>query len=233
MQTVEQHVDVQLDKSAPLARQEAARTLPRHPGRVIGLYWLISFVFGTLFLWDWLRSWNVGATLASPALVVYLCCSFALSQILYVLIARHDGRPIHWPALLIFAFGNGFAETLAFATIYRCGELLGAWSVGLVAPGFASIAGFIVGVVFFTIYGGLIHGVFWLRVLPPHLDDNPRSRRIRKARPLAEVVLVMGWSLCFWLYRDIWTVVFLHILVDIGLMLLVRPAIFGAPQQRL
>jgi hypothetical protein len=37
---------------------------------------------------------------------------------------------------------------------------------------------------------------------------------------------VLGWSLCFWLYHDIWTVVAFHILVDFGLMLRVRPVIF-------
>jgi hypothetical protein len=163
-------------------------------------------------------------------LVFYLCCSFALSQLLYILVARHGDRPIKGSALVIFAVGNGFAETLAFAAIYRIGELLGTWMVGLVAPSYASIAGFIVGIIFFAIYGGLIHGLFWLRVLPPHLDDNPRSRRIRQMRPLAEVALVIGWSLCLWLYRDIWTVAFLHTLVDIGLMLLVRPTIFGASE---
>jgi len=43
---------------------------------------------------------------------------------------------------------------------------------------------------------------------------------------------VIGWSLCFWLTRDLWTVVFFHILVDIGLMLKVRPPIFGARHAR-
>jgi chlorophyllide a hydrolase len=223
-------VDVQLDKSASLARHESAPTAPRHPERLIGIYWLLSVLVGTVFLWDWLTSWNVGATLASPMLVIYLCCSFALSQVLYVLVARHNGRPVHGPALAVFAIGNGFAETLAFAVIYRAGEIFGAWSIGLIAPGLASVAGFLVGVIFFAIYGGLIHGLFWLRVLPPHLDDNSLSRKIRKARPVAEVALVLGWSLCLWLYRDIWTVIFFHTLVDIGLMLLVRPAIFGASE---
>lgn len=222
---------MEVDNSAPLTRKTRVQ-IPGRPERLIGLYWLISSVPGTLFLWDWLTSWNVGATFGSPALVLYLCCSFLLSQVLYVLVARHDGRPVFLPALVIFAIGNGFAETLAFALIYRCGELLGAWVVGLVAPAFAPLAGFVVGLIFFAIYGGLIHALFWLRVLPPHLDDNPRSRRIRKVRPIAEVALVLGWSLCLWLYRDIWTVVIFHTIVDIGLMLLVRPPIFGAPRQR-
>ncbi len=219
-------MDLQLGQPAPTTRAETVRTAPRHPERQIGIYWLISLVLGGLFLWDWLSVWNVPATLSRPWLVVYLCCSFALSQLLYVLVARHDGRPIQWWALVVFSLGNGIAETFAFVAVYRLGEILGAALVGLFAPALASVAGFIFGVITFTIYGGLIHGLFWLRVLPPHLDDAPRSRRIRKLRPIAEVALVLGWSLCLWLNRDIWTVIFFHTLVDVGLMLLVRPTFF-------
>jgi hypothetical protein len=210
-----------------MTRVEPARIVPRHPERAIGLYWLISVAVGIPVLWDWLTAWNVPATLNMPWLLLYLCCSFALSQVLYVLVARHDGRPIHFGALVVFSLGNGFAETLAFAAVYRLGEFAGSRSVVLFAPGFASVAGFIAGVILFAIYGGLIHGLFWLRVLPPHLDDTPRSRTIRKSRPAAEVALVLGWSLCLWLNRDIWSVIFFHVLVDVGLMLLVRPPLFS------
>ncbi|NTU77850.1 MAG: hypothetical protein HGA45_00360 [Chloroflexales bacterium] len=205
----------------------------RHPERLIGLYWLISIAIGLFALWDWLTAWNVPATFSQPWLVAYLCFSFVLSQSLYILVARHNGRPIHLGALTIFAIGNGIAETLAFATVYRLGELIGSRLVSIFAPDFAAIAGFIIGVTFFSIYGGLIHGLFWLRVLPPHLDDNPRSQSVRKLRPVAEVVLVIGWSLCLTLNRDIWTVIFFHTLVDVGLMILVRPAIFGASSETL
>jgi len=221
-------VNLQLDKAASQSRPNTERVGTHHPERLIGLYWLISIAIGTFVLWDWLTTWNVAATLNRPWLVIYLCASLVLSQTLYVLVARHGGRPIHWGALVIFAIGNGFAETLAFATVYRLGELLGWWLLNLFAPSFALAAGFIVGVIFFSIYGGLIHGLFWLRVLPPHLDDNPRSQSIRKLRPIAEVVLVIGWCLCLALSRDLWSVIFFHTLVDVGLMILVRPTIFGA-----
>lgn len=199
-----------------------------NPTRLISIYWLIASIAGIVFLWDWLTVWNVPATLGQPVLVVYLILSFALSQILYALVAHYDGRPFSWGATAIFAIGNGLAETFAFALVYRLGELIGATLVGLFAPALASAAGFALGVALFVVYGGLIHGMFWLRVLPPHLDDAPRSIAIRKLRPIAEIALVLGWSLCFWLMRDIWIVVFFHILVDIGLMLKVRPPIFGA-----
>jgi chlorophyllide a hydrolase len=220
-------VDAKLEKPLGAAAAAEGDTTGRAE-RLIGGYWLLAAVGGAIWLWDWIAAWNVPLTLQRPWLALYLVCSFALSQVLYALVARHDGRPFHTRATAIFAVGNGIAETLAFALVYRLGEVLGSSIVGLWAPDWAGLAGFGLGVALFIVYGGVIHAFFWLRVLPPHLDDTPRSRRIRKLRPIAEVALVLGWSLCFWLGRDIWTVVFFHILVDIGLMLKVRPPIFGA-----
>ncbi len=197
-----------------------------NPERAILIYWGISLLLGLGPLWHWISAWNVGATLAQPWLVVYLAATFALSQILYVLVARHDDRPILPLPTVIFSIGNGIFETFAFAFVYWLGALIGSSVVGLFAPGFASVAGFGLGLVFFMIYGGLIHGMFWLKLLPPHFDDSPRSVAIRKFRPLAEVLLVFGWGLCLWLYNDIWTVVLVHTLVDVGLMLRVRPILF-------
>ncbi|WP_371879088.1 hypothetical protein [Candidatus Chloroploca mongolica] len=221
-------MNVQLNKNFPKAGEEPSSVTIRNAERLILFYWLISGVLGVIFLWDWLTAWNVPVTFSHPWFVLYLILSFGLTQVLYLLVARHDGRQLHWGATAIFAIGNGIAETLAFALIYRLGEVIGTWLIGLVAPSLAALGGLMMGIIFFTIYGGLIHGLFWLRILPPHLDDSPRSQAIRKNRPIAEIVLVLGWSLCLWWTRDIWTVIFFHILVDIGLMVLVRPPLFGA-----
>ncbi|MBX0326816.1 hypothetical protein K2Z83_03855 [Oscillochloris sp. ZM17-4] len=220
-------MDVQLE-NATTTKSEITyvRMGMAHPERAILIYWGISLVLGVVALQSWLRSWAVPTTFANLGFVAYLVITFALSQVLYVLVARHDDRPFLPLPTLIFSLGNGFFETLAFAVVYWLGAMLGSWAVGLFAPAAASVAGFVVGLIFFSIYGGLIHGLFWLRLLPPHLDESPRSQSIRKLRPMAEVALVVGWSACFWLYQDIWTVVLIHILVDLGLMLRVRPVIF-------
>lgn len=222
---MEQNVDVQFEKPLTATSPMLAAVEVR-PTPAILKYWAICCVIGTPLLWNFLSAWNVRATLGMPWLVIYLLATFAVSQALYVVVARHDDRPLLWGPTLLFAFGNGIAETLAFAGVYRVGELLGSWLVGLIYPAGASVAGFMLGLVLFVIYGGLIHGLFWLKILPPHLDESPRSRSIRKVRPLFEVALVLGWSLAFWLNRDIWSVIFLHVLVDLGLMLRVRPTIF-------
>jgi hypothetical protein len=196
--------------------------------RSILAYWGITVLLGILFLQDWITSWNVGATLARPWLAAYLVITWTISQSVYMVVARHGERPIHWGPTVIFALFNGICETFAFALVYRAGQLLGSTLAGLVFPSIASIAGFGVGILFFIIYGGLIHGLFWIKLLPPHFDESPLSRALRNIRPLIEVLLVSGWSLCFWLTQDIWSVVFFHILVDFILMLRVRPPLFTA-----
>ncbi len=201
------------------------RTLSRLDQYIL-FYWLISLLIGIPLLGDWLRSWNVPLTLANPWFVVFLLVSFAFSQVLYVMVARHDGRPFLMGPTIIFSIGNGVIETLAFATVYRLGDWIGNGLAALFWPAMVGPLGFAVGFTAFVIYGGVIHGLFWLPYLPPHLDDSPRSMRIRKLRPLAEMALVLGWSLCLYLYQDIWTVIFIHILVDLGLMLRVRPPVF-------
>jgi chlorophyllide a hydrolase len=221
-------VDAKLKQPDATATISGAGTFASSAEQLIVRYWLVATLCGILVLWDWVTSWNVPLTLANRPLFLYLLVTFALSQLLYALVARYDGRALHLGATALFALGNGIAETLAFGVVYRVGELFTAWIVGLVAPSAASFAGFLGGLILFIVYGGLIHARFWLLVLPPHLDDSPRSKAIRRWRPLAEIGLVVGWSLCFWLTRDIWTVIFFHVLVDIGLMLKVRPPIFGA-----
>ncbi len=218
-------MDVQFNAGLNRTQARAQQRLKREEWSVLA-YWAISCVLGVVFLRDWIMNWNVGATLSHFWLVGYLVLTWALSQSLYLIIARHGNRPISLSSVLAFTIGNGIAEVFAFGVAYRLGEMFGYWAVDAFAPAAASIAGLVVGVLFFMVYGGLIHALFWLRLLPPHLDDAPLSVAIRKYRPLAEVGLVIGWSLCFWLTQDIWTVVFLHILLDLGMALRVRPLLF-------
>ncbi|NJP06116.1 MAG: hypothetical protein HC837_11100 [Chloroflexaceae bacterium] len=195
--------------------------------QLVLLYWALSAILGGVFLYDWITAWNVGATLGNPWLVASLVSTWLLSQIVYMLVARHDDRPFRWKPTVLFALGNGICETFAFALVYRLGSVIGVTLMSLFLVQFADITGFLVGSLFFVIYGGLIHGLFWIKLLPPHFDDSPQSRRLRRFRPLIETALVLSWTLCFWLYNDIWTVAGFHILVDFVLMFRVRPPLFA------
>lgn len=194
-------------------------------------YWGICAALGVTFLYDWMMQWNVGQTLSRPWLVAYLIITLIISQVIYFIVACDDGRPLQWGPTLLFTFGNGIFEAFAFGLVYRLGETVGTMAMGWIAPAAtnaASIVGFVLGVLLFTIYGGLIHGLFWIKLLPPHFKSTPRTLLLRKYRPMAEVFLVTGWSLCFWLTRDIWTVVIIHIVLDFCMMLRVRPQLFQA-----
>jgi hypothetical protein len=190
------------------------------------IYWGLSALLGFIFIPTWILNWNVAATFERPWLILYLIVSWSISQTVYIIVARHDNRPIHWGAATFFALLNGICETFAFALVYWLGEVIGNALATLFMPSISDIAGFGCGIVFFIIYGGLIHGLFWVKLLPPHFDDSTLSRSLRNIRPLIEIGLVSGWAMCFWITRDIWTVVFFHILVDFILMLRVRPPIF-------
>jgi hypothetical protein len=200
--------------------------------RLVVAYWLISGALGLLFLYDWIFAWNVPATLGRPWLLVLLLGTLLLSQILYIKVSTHEGRPVRWGATLLFAICNGLAETLTFALVFRLGLVLGGALTGLIAPSWAAGGGLALGILFFVIYGGLIHGLFWIRLLPPHFHDDPLSLKIRKLRPLSETLLVIGWSLAWWLHADLWSVVLCHTLIDLTLMLQVRPPLFQGARHR-
>lgn len=218
---------MQLRETISQTRESNPETRPVE--HYILLYWIISLVLSLVFLSDWLTSWNVPDTFSRPWLVGWLVLTWGISQAAYITVARHDNRPLCWSAALLFAIGNGVCETLSFGLVYRLGEVAGMALAYSMLPDYVDISGFVMGLIFFTIYGGLIHGLFWIKLLPPHFDSSPHALAIRQIRPGIEVLLVSGWSLCFWLTRDIWTVVFFHALVDLILMLRVRPPLFQRP----
>lgn len=218
-------MDVEFSANLPQSLPEERQSVKRIELPILA-YWGVSALLGGIFLRDWLVQWNVGATLSRPWLFAYLVVTCTIGQIIYFLVARHDARPVRWLPTAIFAVGNGVFETFAFALVYRLGETIGIKLGDLFLPSASSSIGLGLGVILFTIYGGSIHGLFWLRILPPHLNDSPLALMIRRYRLIAEIALVFGWCLCFWLTQDIWTVVFFHMIVDLGLMLRVRPVMF-------
>ncbi len=225
-------MDIELRTNLPQSLADKQHASRRIEWPVLA-YWSISGILGVVFLSDWLTGWHVGRTFSNPWLVAYLVVTLTIGQVIYFIVARHDNRPIRRVPTAIFAVGNGVFETFAFALVYRLGETIGAALGLLVVPAASSMTSLIVGLIFFTIYGGAIHALFWLRILPPHLNDTPLAKTIRRYRLFSEIALVLGWCLCLWLYQDIWTVIFFHMVVDTGLMLRVRPNLFvAAPPPR-
>jgi hypothetical protein len=136
----------------------------------------------------------------------------------------HEGRPFNLLSTNIFSLGNGVFETIAFALVYRFGEGLGGKMP--LSPKTAMRVGLVFGIVLLTLYNGMIHAFFWIELLPDHFHTTPIAEMVRGFHIPALAVMLVGWCLCFWLTRDVWTVVFFHILVDVVLMVQVRPELF-------
>jgi hypothetical protein len=190
------------------------------------VYWALSAILGLIFLQDLIFAWNVGETLARPWLLAILVVTLVVGQIIYTIVGRHDDRPFRLIPTIIFTVFNGILETFSFALVFKLGASVGTVILNTVLPAYADVGNFFFGLLFFVLYGGSIHAFLWLKVLPPHFKETPLVRSIRKFRMISEVALVTGWSLCFWITQDIWTVVFFHMIVDLVLMLRVRPNLF-------
>jgi hypothetical protein len=198
----------------------------QYPQQVVLLYWLIAAVLGGIFLRDWIMAWNVPATLQRGWLVVFLVVSWLVGQVIYVLVTDDGGRAFHLPATVIFALGNGVFETFAFALVYRLGEVIGQKSVGRFAPRAGSIAGFVLGLLLLVAYNGAIHALFWMYILPEHFAQSAMADALRVFHIPALAVMLVGWTLCWWLEQDLWTVVLFHVLVDVVLMVQVHPPLW-------
>jgi chlorophyllide a hydrolase len=105
--------------------------------------------------------------------------------------------------LVTFAVVNGVLEQFMFIFWF----LMGCYLAKISAPG-KPILAFGFGYVAYVVYSGLIHGLFWVAVLPAH-------------RPVTFIMVVLlsitslVWMWLFWRYRAIVSIVAMHIVVDI------------------
>jgi chlorophyllide a hydrolase len=199
----------------------------RREGAIVG-YWLLALVLALVFQLPEPFVWNVWETTHAMWPVAFLTATLLCSQWLYSQVAIHEDRPFNWIGTPLFVIGNAVGETLAFLLVFSAGAWVGrgaASAVGLSgAPyhGLVFAAGFFV----FLIYGGGIHGLFWMRIFPPHFKEDERARRIRRFRLWSETALSLSWCVTFYAFRDFWAVVIFHAIVDLVLMIRVRPRIF-------
>jgi chlorophyllide a hydrolase len=195
----------------------------KNPTALLLGYWVLCAAVSIPFLWNELTTWRVGQAWqlhwfwAILALVVTI-----VAQIAYIMVARHDGRPLNVPVTLLFVVVNGILEALVFMTAYK----IFFWLSQLVFGGL-DVINFIFGFIGFVIYSGIIHGFFWARLLPPHFSDEPKLQPLRKQLTPIQAAIVLAWCLYFYFTGDIWTIVFLHFIIDAVLMVRVRPPLFA------
>ena len=83
---------------------------------------------------------------------------------------------------------------------------------------------FITGFIFFMAYSGLIHGLFWLNILPEHVVQTSPWKPLFMP---VQLMIAGSWALSFFWYRDIRSVIFLHALVDLTMVCNVRFSLFN------
>jgi hypothetical protein len=175
------------------------------PPVMIWIYWAIAIAIGFIFFrkdivtfdkeFDTRRTILLGASLVIVAVNAWV----------YSHSTTDGGRALDPLTLIVFSIGNGVAETFMFYAVFRLGQILvGKFSSNL-------WAGFIVGFIFFMVYSGLIHGLFWLSILPDHVVQTSPYKPFFMP---VQLLIAASWALNFFWYRDLRTVIFLHALVD-------------------
>jgi hypothetical protein len=110
--------------------------------------------------------------------------------------------------MVVFGLFNGLLETFLFFTCFKLGE----WLAGKVTQN--KFALFFAGLICFMIYSGIAHSQFWMHEFPQHLGTTPDKLVFRQFFFPVQFSLAISWALIYFIYRDFWTVVFIHIYID-------------------
>lgn len=194
----------------------------------LALYWLFCLGIGLLLLRDEIFSWLIPAAWGqAPLLLAYALGITLFNEWAYIKVARSDGRPFSLSATVLFTVINGPLEVLAFMGFFKLFEGASRWLVGA-TEWWAIGLNFFWGFAGFVIYSGLTHAFFWARALPRHFTADPALQRLRKLMSPIQALIVLGWCLYFFATGDLWTLVGLHIIIDVVLMARVRPPVLTA-----
>lgn len=185
---------------------------------MIYAYWAFAFLVGIIFFKKDILTFNREFDTRRITLLAVSLIVVAINAWVYSHSTTDGGRALDWPTVLVFSIGNGIAETFMFYALFRLGaNLAGRFTQN---PWALFISGFL----FFIIYSGLIHGLFWINILPEHVVQTS----IYKPFFMPVQMLIAGsWALSFFWYRDIRSVIFLHALVDLTMVCNVKFSLFN------
>ena len=181
-------------------------------------YWAIAILIGVVFFRKDVMTSNNDYSSKRIGLLVFSVVILGLNAYIYTNSTSDGGRTLEPSSALIFSIGNGIAETFMFYAVFRLGQMLvskftdNPW------------AGFIVGFFFFMAYSGLIHGLFWLAILPEHVVQTSPFKPF--FFPI-QLMIALSWALSFFWYRDLRTVFILHAIVDLTMIMNVKFSMFS------
>jgi len=180
-------------------------------------YWAIALIIGFVFFRKDVTAPEPPYDARRIGLIIFSVVILALNAYVYSNSTTDGGRTLDPWSALIFSIGNGIAETFMFYAFFRLGESL----IGKVTDN--KWAGFIVGFLFFMIYSGIIHGLFWLNILPEHVVQTSPFKPF--FMPI-QLMIALSWALAFFWYRDLRTVFVLHAIVDLTMIMNVKFSMF-------
>ena len=183
--------------------------MPLSAPAAIYLYWALGLVVGLVFFPRALVSPNWRYDRPREVLLCISLALLAVNAFVYSGSVFNNGRSVEAASVLIFVMGNGIAETIWFYAAFSLGRGL----AERLAAGPA--VQFIAGLLTFMLYSGLIHGLFWMAVLPEHIAVASALRPYLMPLLLA---ITLSWSLWFFWYRDLHTVMVLHALIDLTMI---------------
>ena len=184
---------------------------------MIYAYLAFAFLVGFLFFKKDILSFNREFDTRRTTLLVASLIIVALNAWVYSHSTTDGGRKLDLLTVLIFTFGNGIAETFMFYAVFQIGTALAGrftknpWAL------------FITGFICFMVYSGLIHGLFWINILPTHVVQTSPYKPFFMP---VQILIASSWALNFFWYRDIRTVVILHSMIDLTMALNVKFSLF-------
>jgi len=185
---------------------------------MIYAYWAFALLVGFLFFKKDILAFNREFDTRRIALLVASLLIIAINAWVYSHSTTDGGRALDPLTVLVFSIGNGIAETFMFYAVFQ----LGATLTGKVTQN--PWATFLVGFFCFMAYSGLIHGLFWINILPEHVVQTSPYKPFFMP---VQLLIASSWALAFFWYRDIRTVIFLHALVDLTMVMNVKFSLFN------
>ncbi len=185
---------------------------------MIYAYWVFAFLVGIIFFKKDILAFNREFDSRRITLLVASLIVVAINAWVYSHSTTDGGRALDPLTVLVFSIGNGIAETFMFYAVFRLGTSLAgrftqnSWTL------------FITGFIFFMVYSGLIHGLFWINILPQHVVQTSLYKPFFMP---VQMLIASSWALSFFWYRDIRSVIFLHALVDLTMVCNVKFSLFN------
>ena len=184
--------------------------------RPLAIYWTICVVVGVVYLRPEVMQFPAIVGSSHVVTVVAGLLAVVVTTVAYKRVTTFGMRSLHLPTLFGFSLANGICETIAFFASFKVGVVIA--SLFTTSPLWL----FTVGLTTFFAYSGAIHALFWLKILPAHLNKSPAVKNSRRVWIVGLVALSSVWSWLFFAFQDFWSVAVLHILFDMGMVYCIR-----------